>query len=26
VDDGKPPTIVRFVGPRNYAGQTMRLD
>lgn len=26
VDGEKPPTIVRFVGPRNYAGQTMRLD
>jgi hypothetical protein len=26
VDGEKPPTIVRFVGPRNYAGQIMRLD
>lgn len=26
LDDEKPPTIVRFVGPRNYAGQTMRLE
>jgi hypothetical protein len=26
LDAGKPPMLVRFVGPRNYAGQMMRLD
>jgi hypothetical protein len=26
LDAGKPPMIVRFAGPRNYAGQLMRLD
>jgi hypothetical protein len=26
LDAGKPPTLVRFAGPRNYAGQPMRLE
>ncbi len=26
LDAEKPPTIVRFAGPRNYAGQRMRLE
>jgi hypothetical protein len=26
VDDAKPPILVRFAGPRNYAGQLMRLE
>lgn len=26
VDDGHPPSLVRFTGPRNYAGQMMRLE
>ncbi|MEO8230368.1 MAG: hypothetical protein ABI628_11495, partial [Chloroflexota bacterium] len=26
VDAGKPPMLVRFAGPRNYAGQLMRLE
>ena len=26
VDAGKPPMLVRFAGPRNYAGQVMRLE
>jgi hypothetical protein len=26
MDAGKPPTMVRFAGPRNYAGQPMRLE
>jgi hypothetical protein len=26
LDAGKPPTMVRFAGPRNYAGQPMRLE
>lgn len=26
VDSGKPPVLVRFLGPRNYQGQKMRLD
>lgn len=26
LDAGKPPALVRFAGPRNYAGQPMRLE
>jgi hypothetical protein len=26
LDGGKPPALARFVGPRNYAGQIMRLE
>jgi hypothetical protein len=26
MDDGKPPMLVKFAGPRNYAGQKMRLE
>jgi hypothetical protein len=26
VDDGKPPLLIRFAGPRNYAGQSIRLE
>jgi hypothetical protein len=26
IDDSKPPVLARFVGPRNYEGQTMRLE
>ncbi len=26
IDDAKPPILVRFAGPRNYAGQLMRLE
>jgi hypothetical protein len=26
VDDTKPPILVRFAGPRNYAGQRIRLE
>jgi len=26
MDSGKPPALARFAGPRNYAGQPMRLE
>jgi hypothetical protein len=26
LDEGKPPALARFVGPRNYAGQIIRLE
>jgi len=26
IDSGKPPVLVRFLGPRNYQGQKIRLD
>jgi hypothetical protein len=26
LDAGKPPTVIRYAGPRNYAGQRMRLE
>jgi hypothetical protein len=26
VDDGKPPSLARFQGPRNYAGQMIRIE
>ncbi|HTF34296.1 MAG TPA: hypothetical protein VK714_11440, partial [Myxococcota bacterium] len=26
IDAGTPPAVARFAGPRNYAGQPMRLE